>query len=74
MAKQVAMFCITIPNLLGITPEGTSCPVSICISCFSPPVGYLVGKTQTLIFGLSAVACCNTFIASGLLSSMPIRI
>ena len=29
MAKQVPMFCITIPKELGKTPEGTSCPVNI---------------------------------------------
>ena len=29
IAKQVAIFCITIPSELGKTPEGTSCPVNI---------------------------------------------
>ncbi len=71
MATQVPTFWQSIPISAGRPPLGTSTPVSIWISCFSPPDGYLVGNTRTLN-GRSPMAACTAAIASGLLSSIPI--
>ena len=45
MATQVPTFWQSMPMSAGSPPLGTSRPVRIWISCFSPPEGYLVGNT-----------------------------
>ena len=63
------------PISAGIPPEGTCWPVRISIICFSPPEGYLVGKVASSISAPDrAMAAPTLAMASGLLSSMPIRI
>ncbi|MNV96238.1 hypothetical protein D3C71_1912220 [compost metagenome] len=47
MALQVPTFWQRMPISAGRPPLGTSTPVRIWISCFSPPEGYLVGKTRS---------------------------
>ena len=47
MATAVPTFWQSMPMSAGRPPAGTSRPVRIWISCFSPPDGYLVGKTRT---------------------------
>ncbi|MCY1552117.1 hypothetical protein D9M68_884940 [compost metagenome] len=59
------------PISAGRPPLGTSTPVRIWISCFSPPDGYLVGNPRTLN-GRSPTAARTAAMASGLLSSIPI--
>ncbi len=66
-------FCTIKPISAGIFPFGTSKLVRIFISCFSPPEGYLVGMTLITI-SLFNAAFCSAFIASGLLSSIPIMV
>ena len=45
IATQVPTFWQSMPISVGSPPLGTSSPVRIWISCFSPPDGYLVGNT-----------------------------
>ena len=71
MATQVPTFWQRMPISAGSPPLGTSTPVRIWISCFSPPDGYLVGNTRTWK-SCPAQAACTAAAASGLLSSMPI--
>ncbi len=71
MATQVPTFWQSMPMSAGRPPLGTSSPVRIWISCFSPPEGYLVGKTLSTK-GRSPMAARTAAMASGLLSSMPI--
>ncbi|CAM5584687.1 hypothetical protein SSTU70S_06422 [Stutzerimonas stutzeri] len=73
MATQVPTFWQSMPMSAGRPPLGTSSPVRIWISCFSPPDGYLVGNTL-IVNGRLPTAARTAAMASGLLSSMPMRI
>ena len=53
-------------------PCGTCLPVKICVSCFAPPEGYLVGMTRKLMPWQPASTARIIEMACGLLSSMPI--
>ena len=46
-ATAVPTFWQRMPMSAGRPPAGTSRPVRIWISCFSPPDGYLVGNTRS---------------------------
>ncbi len=72
-AAAVATFWQTMPICAGMPWLGTSRPVSTRISCFSPPLGYLVGICTTSIADSPdrATASRIAAIASGLLSSIP---
>ena len=82
-ARTVPGLCTTTPTSAGRPRLGTSRLVNNLISCFSPPEGYLVGTTTTSRRASSAgsrvsalrarMACSSVMAASGLLSSMPIR-
>ena len=74
-ATAVPGFTQTSPISAGIPPDGTCWPVRISIICFSPPEGYLVGKVASSISAPDrAMAATTLAMASGLLSSMPMRI
>ena len=82
-ARTVPGLCTTTPTSAGRPRLGTSRSVSSLISCFSPPEGYLVGTTTTsrressggrrLSARRARIACSSAMTASGLLSSIPIR-
>ena len=73
-ANAVPTFCINTPMSDERPPCGTCLPVRICVNCFAPPEGYLVGITRRLISCAPASTARSIEIACGLLSSMPIKI
>ena len=74
IAKAVPMFCIITPIEVERAWLGTSRPVNSLTSCLELPEGYLVGITRIIILSSSLTQASNALIASGLLSSIPIKV
>ena len=74
IAKAVPTFCIITPIEVERAWLGTSRPVNSLTSCLELPEGYLVGITRIIILSSSLTQASNAFIASGLLSSIPIKV
>ena len=74
MATTVPTFCINTPICEERAPDGTSFPVKIFVSCLAPPDGYFVGITRmNICLSCEVTASFRAWIASGLLSSIPIN-
>ena len=74
IANAVPTFCIITPIEVERAWLGTSRPVNSFTNCFELPDGYLVGITRIIILSSSLTQASNALIASGLLSSIPIKV